>query len=266
MTTIQNLDFAERWLRDGLHESGHAGAFEGIDVDVSVASQILRQFKMGGRPVTWTHVFICAVASTLAKNPDLHQMVAGNKKFQPSSVDICVSVAGESSVTPVVIIEDAAHKDIFAIAAELIRRSPEAVRDGEQFAMVLRRWGWIVPFSGLRRRLLRLLLDRLWYRRKVSGTFQISSVPHVDVFAPLRFNTAGALGIGAVRERVVVVNGVPAVRPMVTLTCCLDHGVWNGMEAARFLNGVRGILESGEFAPASVSAPRLVDSLATKAS
>jgi len=247
--TVRNLEYGARWLRDGLHESVQAGGFEALEVDVAAASQILKQLKAAGQGITWTHVFVRAAALTLARNPDLHQLVAGNRKIHPASVDICLSVAGDSSVTPVVIIEDAANKDVFAIAADVLRRSPQAVRENEQLLAALNRWGWIIPLSGLRRRLMRFLLNRIWYRRKVSGTFQVTCVPQVDAAVPLLFNTSAALGIGRVKDRVVAVDGVPAVRPMVTMTCCVDHSVWNGMDAAKFLIGVRQILESGEFAP-----------------
>jgi pyruvate/2-oxoglutarate dehydrogenase complex dihydrolipoamide acyltransferase (E2) component len=248
--TAQRLDYGARWLRDGLHEAVQAGAFECIDVDVTEAARILKHLKADGRAVTWTHVFIRAVSLTLARNPKLHQLVAGNKKIHPATVDICLSVAGESSVTPVVIIEDAANKDIFAIGAEVASRSPQVVREAEQLLAVLRRWGWILPFSVLRRGLLRFLFRRLRYRRKISGTFQISCVPTVDVFVPMLFNTAGVLGVGRVRDQVIAVHGAPAVRPVVTLTCCIDHSVWNGMAAGQFLAGVREVLESGDFASA----------------
>ena len=252
MENIQNLDYGTRWLRDGLEKSAHSGGFEAMDVDVTAAAQRLKQLKVSNREVTWMHVFVRAVSITLARNPDLHQLVAGNKKVQPDSVDICLSVAGDASVTPVVIIEDAANKDILAVAAEVMRRSPEAVKESEQMLAILRRWGWILPLSFLRRGLIGFLLRQTWYRRKVSGTFQITCVPQVDLAVPLVFNTSAALGIGRVRDRVVAVNGVPAVRPVVTLTCCIDHSVWNGMAAAKFLMGVREVLESGEFAPSVI--------------
>jgi pyruvate/2-oxoglutarate dehydrogenase complex dihydrolipoamide acyltransferase (E2) component len=255
MGKLQTLDHGARWLRDGLLESVRAGACESLDVDVSEAKRTLQRLKSEGRSVTWTHLFVRAVAITLARHPELHQLVAGNQKLYPSSVDICLSVAGDSSVTPVVIIEDAAAKDVFAIGAEVIRRTPAAARESEQLLRMLNRWGWILPFSMLRRSLLRLLLQKVWYRRKVSGTFQISCIPHVDFFAPMLFNTTAALGIGRVREAVIAVNGVPTVRPVVTLTCCLDHAVWNGMEAARFLMGLREVLQSGEFAPRTETVP-----------
>ena len=85
-------------------------------------------------------------------------------------------------------------------------------------------------------------------------------------FAPMLFNTSAALGIGRVRDRVIAVNGVPAVRPMVTLTCCLDHAVWNGMAAARFLTELRDILQSGDFAPPAEAVPQKADAKAASAS
>jgi pyruvate/2-oxoglutarate dehydrogenase complex dihydrolipoamide acyltransferase (E2) component len=202
------------------------------------------------------HVFVYAVARTLARNPDLHKLVAGDSIIHPASVDVCVSVAGEWSVTPVVIINDAANKDIGTIADELITGTPRAVSEAGQMIEVLQRWGRVVPFAICRRLLMRFLLRRLWYRRKISGTFQISCVPLVDTFAPLRFNTAGVLGIGMVQDKVVAVENQPMVQQMVTLTCCLDHSMWNGMEAARFLVGIRKELD--EFTVAEASSPSAV--------
>lgn len=252
---VQRLDYAERWLRDGLHEAIQSGGMEVLEVDVTGAAQILKRLKAKDRTVTWTHVFVRAVALVLARNPDLHQLVAGNKKIQPRSVDICLSVAGDSSVTPVVVIEDASNKDIFAIAAEVIRRAPQAVKENEQLLSILRKWGWIIPLSVLRRALLGFLFRRMAVRRKMSGTFTVTCVPMVDFAVPLVFNTAAALGVGRVRDRVIAVDGAPAVRPVVTLTCCVDHAVWNGLTCAKFLNGLRVILESGEFAEGMAAAP-----------
>jgi pyruvate/2-oxoglutarate dehydrogenase complex dihydrolipoamide acyltransferase (E2) component len=260
--TVQGLDFASRWLRDGLDASTHAGGFVAFDVDVTKAAVVLSRLKTSGRPVTWTHLFVRAVAVTLARHPDLHRLVAGNKKIHPDAVDICLSVAGDSSVTPVVIIEDAAGKDVFAIAAEVARRTPQAVKENEQLLNVLQKWGWLIPLSWMRRSLVGFLLRRLWYRRKVSGTFQVTCVPKVDVAAPLVFNTAAALGIGRVADRVVAEGGVPVVRTMVTLTCCVDHAVWNGMDAARFLAALRDVLDSVEFANGAAQMSSKAEALA----
>lgn len=250
---VTSLSFADRWLRDGLQECGHAGCFEAVEVDARQGAAILQQLRADGCHVTWTHIFVRSVALVLAKHPELHQLVAGNSRLRPATVDICLSVNGESSVTPVLVVEDAANKDLRATAAEIIRRTPDAVQEADKMLALLRRFGWLVPFAGWRRALIGMLLHRIWYRRKASGTFQISCLPHVDWFAPLLFNTAGALGVGRVRDKVVAVNGQPAVHPMVTLFCSADHSVWNGMAAAKFLTALREIVESGAFLDSEAS-------------
>ncbi len=246
-TNLTSLDYAERWLRDGLEECGHAGSLVAIEVDARAGTAILKRLKSEGAPVTWTHIFVRATAMVLARHPELHHLVAGNSRLRPSTVDICLSVAGDSSVTPVLVIEDAANKDLPAIAAEIISRTPSAVQETQNLVKGLRRFGWLVPFAAWRRALMSFLLHRPWYRRKVSGTFQVSCLPQVDLFAPFLFNTVAALGVGRVRDKVVAVNGHPVVRPMVTLSCTIDHAQWNGMEAATFLTAVRDVVESGEF-------------------
>jgi pyruvate/2-oxoglutarate dehydrogenase complex dihydrolipoamide acyltransferase (E2) component len=257
---ITTLDYADRWLRDGLHECGRAGTLEAIEVDVTLPAAIMLNLKSEGTPITWTHVFVRATAIVLDRHPELHQLVGGNSCLHPSRVDICLSLAGNSRITPVLIIEDAARKDLRTIATEIRCRTQEATDESGKMLVVLRRFGWLVPFSALRRVLIGFALRQLWYRRKVSGTFQVTCLPQVDLFAPFLFNTAAALGVGGVRDRVVAVDGRPVVRPMVTLSCCLDHAQWNGMSAALFLTTLRDIVESGVFAdnlePAGPPTPR----------
>jgi pyruvate/2-oxoglutarate dehydrogenase complex dihydrolipoamide acyltransferase (E2) component len=244
---VATLDYADRWLGDGLHACGRAGGLEVVEADVTLASKTLQRLKSEGTPATWTHVFVRATAMVLKRNPELHRLVAGNSRLYPSTVDICLSLAGDTCVTPVLIIEDAANKNIRAIAAEIVRRTPEAAKEAHKMFVGLRRFGWLVPFSILRRALLGFLLRRPSIRRKLSGTFQVTCVRQVDLAAPFLFNTAAALGVGRVRDKVVAENGRPVVRPMVTLCCCVDHAQWNGMAAAKFLAELRDIIESGNF-------------------
>jgi 2-oxoglutarate dehydrogenase E2 component (dihydrolipoamide succinyltransferase) len=49
--------------------------------------------------------------------------------------------------------------------------------------------------------------------------------------------------MGAIKERVVAVDGTIAIRPMMFLCFSLDHRVLDGLEAARFLSSCREWLE-----------------------
>ena len=51
---------------------------------------------------------------------------------------------------------------------------------------------------------------------------------------------AGILAVGAIADRVVAVDGMIGVRPMMTLTLSSDHRVIDGARAAQFLNDVVG--------------------------
>jgi hypothetical protein len=107
----------------------------------------------------------------------------------------------------------------------------------------LRTWGRLVPFGFLRRAILRSLFTSTAFRRKGAGTFQVSMVP-VDWALSGSFSTAGVLVGGQTRQRVVVVDGQPAVRPIMNVTLSGDHGVWDGRAAARFLAAVKSDLEA----------------------
>jgi pyruvate dehydrogenase E2 component (dihydrolipoamide acetyltransferase) len=70
------------------------------------------------------------------------------------------------------------------------------------------------------------------------GTFTISNLGMfgVDAFTAIIIPPQAAiLAVGAITERVVPVDGHPAVRPMMTLTLSSDHRVVDGARAAEFL-------------------------------
>ena len=71
------------------------------------------------------------------------------------------------------------------------------------------------------------------------ATFTISNLGmyQVDQFsAIITPPQAAILAVGRIADRVVAVNGQPAVRPMMTLTLSCDHRVVDGARAALFLN------------------------------
>jgi pyruvate dehydrogenase E2 component (dihydrolipoamide acetyltransferase) len=84
-------------------------------------------------------------------------------------------------------------------------------------------------------------------QRDVSdGTFTISNL---GMYGVDRFNAivnppqAAILALGQIADRVVPVDGQPAVRPMVTLTLSCDHRAVDGALAAPFLQTLVGFIE-----------------------
>jgi pyruvate dehydrogenase E2 component (dihydrolipoamide acetyltransferase) len=72
-----------------------------------------------------------------------------------------------------------------------------------------------------------------------AATFTISNLGmyHVEQFSAIIVPPQAAiLAVGSIADRVVAVEGKPAVRPMITLTLSCDHRVVDGAGAALFLN------------------------------
>ena len=238
----ETLDYAERWFRDGLAVIRPAFSAVQTTVDMTHAMGWLEELRCQGVHATATHLLVFATARALSSNGKLHQMVAGNTRHYPDHVDIGLSIAGDSFIAPVLIIERAEEKSIADIVREVAARAPEVRQADQQMQRILRRWGRLVPFGFLRRALLRRLFTSTKFRRKGVGTFQVSTVP-ADWAMSSAFSTAGVLMAGQTRSRVVAIDGRPEVRPTLTLTLCGDHGVWDGRASVRVLAAVKAELE-----------------------
>ena len=78
------------------------------------------------------------------------------------------------------------------------------------------------------------------------GTFTISNLGmyNVDAFnAVINSPQAAILAVGRIAERVVPVNGQPAVQPMIVLSLSCDHRVIDGARGAQFLDTVASSIE-----------------------
>jgi pyruvate/2-oxoglutarate dehydrogenase complex dihydrolipoamide acyltransferase (E2) component len=172
-------------------------------------------------------------------------VVCGRKVHRPKEVDIALSVNAETCVAPLMVIESASRKSLAAIVDEVISRVPVIQAQHQKMLTTLKQWGWLSPFGFVRRGVLRFLFRFFEFRRKGSGTFQVSIMPEVDTFTTSMFNTCGILTAGKVRDRVISTGGVPVVRPTVHLTCSADHRVWNGGDCQTFLLAVQEVLVNG---------------------
>jgi pyruvate dehydrogenase E2 component (dihydrolipoamide acetyltransferase) len=78
------------------------------------------------------------------------------------------------------------------------------------------------------------------------GTFTISNLGMygVDAFlAIVNAPQAAILAVGRISDRVVPVDGAPAVRPVLTLVLSFDHRVVDGARGAQFLETLAGLVE-----------------------
>ncbi len=78
------------------------------------------------------------------------------------------------------------------------------------------------------------------------GTFTISNLGMYGIeqfVAVLNPPQAAILAVAATQDRVVAVDGVPTVRPMMTMTLTVDHRAVDGAAAADFLTTVKTFVE-----------------------
>jgi pyruvate dehydrogenase E2 component (dihydrolipoamide acetyltransferase) len=242
---IERIPLGHRWFNDAFEVIPPAGGFAVTMVDMTQARLARRLLREARLPATITHLLVRACALALARHPHLHQTVCRYRRITPGSVDIGLSQAGRTTYAPVVVLPAVDQRPLRELVPQVVEACDEAIERETRDLETMRRWAWLVPFAFLRRLILRLLGGSMRFRRRIAGTFQVSVLP-VDFFAPMLFYTGSMLAAGAMRDRVVVVDGRPEVRPTMNLSLCGDHGSLDGARAAELLEAIQAVLEGGE--------------------
>jgi pyruvate dehydrogenase E2 component (dihydrolipoamide acetyltransferase) len=163
-----------------------------------------------GVKVTHTDLVVAAVARALAQHPRMNGSWVNGGIDLHTDVNVALAMAVDNAVVTAVI-HDADQLSLGAIAA---RRKELAGRA---------RAGKLQPAD-------------------ITGaTFTISNLGmfSVDAFTAIIVPPqAGILAVGAIADRVVAVDGLIGVRPMMTLTLSSDHRLIDGARAAQFLGDV----------------------------
>jgi pyruvate dehydrogenase E2 component (dihydrolipoamide acetyltransferase) len=161
-----------------------------------------------GVKLTHTDLLIALVARVLTKHPKMNASWTGKGIQMNPDANISVAMAVKDGVVGAVIpkSDTASLADIATQRKELTDRA----RDNKLRPADL---------SG--------------------GTFTITNLGmyNIDAFSAIIVTPQAAiLAVGRISDRVVAVNGQPAVRPMLTLTLSSDHRVVDGAQAAQFFN------------------------------
>jgi pyruvate dehydrogenase E2 component (dihydrolipoamide acetyltransferase) len=183
------------------------------DVDCSVLVETQKRLaaeveKQSGVKLTITDLLIGVTARVLAKHPRMNSSWSGDEIRSNPEINISVAMA---------------------------------VKDGVVGAVVHKADGLKLGEIAARRRGLteRARAGRLQPADISGGTFTISNLGmyKVDAFtAIIAAPQAAILAVGSIADRVVALEGRPAVRPMVTMTLSSDHRVVDGARAAEFLS------------------------------
>jgi pyruvate dehydrogenase E2 component (dihydrolipoamide acetyltransferase) len=166
--------------------------------------------KSHGVKLSHTDLLAALVARVLAKHPRMNASWAGEGVRANADVNLGLAMAvDEGVVAPV--LHKADQAELGAIAVQR-RDLAERARSG-----------------------------KLRPADIAGGTFTISNLGMygVDAFTAIIIPPQAAiLAVGRIADRVVPVEGRPAVRPMMTLTLSSDHRVVDGARAAEFMRDV----------------------------
>jgi pyruvate dehydrogenase E2 component (dihydrolipoamide acetyltransferase) len=183
------------------------------------ASGLIAAREKHGKAITHTDLLVAIVARTLAKHPKMNASWTGSAIQMNPNVNISIAIAVKDGVVGAVIpnADTARLADISAKRQDLAERA----RAG-----------------------------RLHPPDVTGGTFTISNLGMfgVDAFsAIITPPQAAVLAVGRIADRVVPVNGLIGIRPILTMTLSSDHRVVDGAQAAAFLKDVAEALTSALF-------------------
>ena len=171
-----------------------------------------------GKQITHTDLLIAIVGRALAKHPKMNASWTGSAIQYNPNINISIAIAVKDGVVGAVI----PHADSASLAAISARRRDLAER---------------------------ARAGRLHPPDVAGGTFTISNLGMfgVDAFsAIITPPQAAVLAVGRIADRVVPVNGLIGIRPIMTLTLSSDHRVVDGAQAAAFLNDLAEALTSAQ--------------------
>ena len=208
-----------RLMADRLTESWssapHFNLVRHLDVSNLVTYKKQFQEKNSNR-LTYTDLLIKLVSITLKEHPRINASWIDNKIVKNSEINVGLAVDFDGGlIVPVI------HKTDELSLGEITNRRKDLITRTQ--AGKLR--------SGD--------LDR--------GTFTISNLGMFDVDS---FNAiinppqAAILAVGRIVDKVVPVDGLPAVRPILTLNLSFDHRVVDGVRGAKFLKTLSNLIEN----------------------
>jgi pyruvate dehydrogenase E2 component (dihydrolipoamide acetyltransferase) len=170
--------------------------------------------KSHGVKITHTDLMVAAVAKALKQFPRMNGSWVGSAVSLNTDINVALAMAVENAVVTAVI-RNADRLPLGAIAKQRKELSERAKANKLQLADI----------SG--------------------ATFTISNLGMfgVEAFTAIIVPPqAGILAVGAITDRVVAVDGMIGIRPIVTLTLSSDHRIIDGARAAQFMQEVVAML------------------------
>ena len=236
-------------LRSVQHKSMIHGL---IEVDVTKAHKFLQDHKANtGESLSFTAFIITCLAQAVDENKSLQAYRKGSKHLVVfDDVDVATQIEREMAgqKQPIVYIIRAAntktlreiHQEIRAAQVNAVKQAWEGLKD----------FGWL-PLV-----VFRVLWPMFWWmkgrspsvQKKYGGTVGVSAVGMFGKGAgwgiPINDHTLDVT-LGGIAEKPGVVDGHIATREYLCLTLSFNHDLIDGAPAARFIQRLKELIESG---------------------
>lgn len=249
---------ARGWRRIAAATWGHPTdpQFYGdLDIDATEMLRFIEEVReRTGVRLTVTHLVGKAVATALARHPQVNAVVGGGRVRPRQSIDVffIVSADGGNELSGAKV-RSADSKPVVEIARELAERNAgiQSGRDDELSATkvlfnrlpsgVMRR---ALRFSSFLNNDLGIDLRRFGIPDEPFGSVMVSSIGMWSVsraYSPLApyYRVPFIALVGSVEQRPAVVDGAVVPRPMLTCTATFDHRYLDGFQAARIAQAVK---------------------------
>lgn len=185
-------------------------------VDMRECVRLRQKLKEDGIKITYTDILVLAVAKALMQFPVMNSTMRDNCIIAKHYVNMGIAVALDSGliVPNLKNAQELSLKQIHEQVVQLANKAKEGTLSMEEYS---------------------------------GGTFTITNLGmyEIDEFTPIiNPPEAGILGVGAIVDTPVAIEGRVEIRPVMTLSLTYDHRIVDGAPAAQFLQQVKKLLSN----------------------
>jgi pyruvate/2-oxoglutarate dehydrogenase complex dihydrolipoamide acyltransferase (E2) component len=220
-----------------------------LEVDVTAARQLMRAYERqtGAKP-SFTAFIIKCLGGAIESNPHLHAYLNWRKQlviYEDININTMIEVEMDGRKVPIPHIIKAVNKRSYReLHSEIRGVQVKPLESREAHFM-----GWFLVLPWLLRRIFYWVVMKVpqWVREYSSPVL----VTAVGMFVrgsgwgiPMP-NFTLTVTLGGIAEKPGVVDGRIEVREYLNMTVSVDHDIVDGAPAARFVNELRELIESG---------------------